>query len=95
MKRPILALLAALSLSVGVFGTAPARAATPDSMTQAVPTPAHDHGHRHDHRERDGHEDGHRHHPRDGYRHGDGDGHDDGHDGRHGRCGGLIVICLL
>ena len=85
MKRPILALLAAVSLSLGVVGTAPARAATPDSVTAAVPTPAHDH-----HRHHDGDHDGsgpHRHHPRD---------HDgDEHDGRRRQCAGLIVVCLL
>ena len=88
MKRPILALLAAVTLSFGVVGTAPARAATPDSTTAAVPTPAHHHDHDGDH---DGDYDGgHRHHPLD---------HDGNHDGdRHDhrrRCAGLIVVCLL
>lgn len=83
MKRPILAFLAALTLSIGAFGTLPARAATPDSVTAAIPTPAHHHGHDHD-----GYDGPHRHHPRD----------DDGdeHDGRRRRqCAGLIVVCLL
>jgi hypothetical protein len=87
VKRPILALLAAVTLSFGVVGTAPARAATPDSTTAAVPTPAHHHHHDWDH---DGYDGGHRHHPRD-Y---DGD-YDGDRDGRHRRqCAGLIVVCL-
>jgi len=88
VKRPFLALLAAVTLSFGVVGTAPARAATPGSTTAAVPTPAHHHDRDHDGDHYDG---GHRHHPRD-Y---DGD-HDGDHDGRRRRqCAGLIVICLL
>jgi len=91
VKRPILAFLAAVSLNFGVVGTAPARAATPDSMTAAVPTPAHHHGHHH-YRDHDGdYEGGHRHHPR--HYDGDGDGDGDGHHRR--RCSGLIVICLV
>jgi hypothetical protein len=95
VKRPILAFLAAVTLSFGVFGTAPARAATPDSMTQATPSPAHDHGHRHHYRDHDGDYEGHhRHHYRD--YDGDGDSRDDGHDGHHQRrCAGLIVVCLV
>jgi hypothetical protein len=97
VKRPILAVLAAVILNAGVFGTAPARATTPDSTTQAMPSPAHEHGHR-------GHDDGHhRHHYRDhdgygDYRDGEGhEGHEghDGHEGRQRRCAGLIVVCLV
>ena len=92
MKRPILALLASVILNVGVVGTAPARAAAPDSVTAAVPAPAHHHGHRHHYRDDDDrYGGGHRHHPRD-Y-----DGDDDGYDGsgHRRRCSGLIVICLV
>ncbi|HEV7685932.1 MAG TPA: hypothetical protein VGQ80_05150 [Acidimicrobiia bacterium] len=94
MKRPILAVLAAVILNAGVFGTAAARAAAPDSTAQAMPSPAHEHGHR-------GHDEGHhRHHYRDHDGYGDyrdGDGHEghEGHDGRQRRCAGLIVVCLV
>jgi hypothetical protein len=98
VKRPILAFLAAVILNVGVVGTAPARAAAPDSVTAA--TPAHEHGHRHDYRDRDGdyYDGGHRHHPRhygddDGDGYGYGDGYGDG--GHRRRCSGLIVVCLV
>jgi hypothetical protein len=98
VKRPILAVLAAVILNAGVFGAAPARAATPDSTTQATPSPAHEHGHRHDYRGHDGDDEGHhRHHYRDHDGYGDyrdGDGHD-GRDGRQRRCAGLIVVCLV
>ena len=89
MKRPILVLLAAAILNIGVVGSTPARAAAP-GVTASTVTPAHHHGHRHrgDH---DGGYDSHRHHPRD--RDGDGDGYD-GRDGHH-RCAGLVVVCLL
>ncbi|HKN91645.1 MAG TPA: hypothetical protein VJ622_15330 [Acidimicrobiia bacterium] len=57
MKRPILVLLAAALLNIGVVGTAPARAAGPDSVTTAVATPDHHHHHhRHHHRGDDGDE---------------------------------------
>ena len=46
MKRPILGLLAAATLSLTVVGTAPARAAAPPSAPEAVTaTPAHDDDH--------------------------------------------------
>ena len=92
MKRPILAFLAAVILNFGVVGTAPARAATPDSTTAAT-TPFHHHGHGHHYGDHDGGYGSHRHHPRDHDRDGDGDGED--HDGHRRRCVGLIVVCLL
>jgi len=89
VKRPILGLLAAATLSLTVVGTAPARAAAPPSAPEAVTaTPAHDddsHGH--------GDRPGHRHHYRPS--HGDHDDHDDHDgDGRRRRCAGLVVVCL-
>ena len=87
MKRPILGLLAAATLSLTVVGTAPARAAAPPSAPEAVTaTPAHDDDH-HGHGDRSGT----RHH----YRPGHDDDHDHGDgDGRRRRCAGLIVVCL-
>ena len=92
MKRPFLGFLAAVLMTFGLGGLAPARAATPNT-TAAMATPAHggdDHDHdgykySHPH----GYGSGHRHHPR----HDDGD--DDDHHGRRRRCEGLIVICLI
>jgi hypothetical protein len=89
VKRPILVALAAAILNIGVVGSAPARATTPDSTTAAA-TPAHDHGDRHHYRDHDSRYGSHRHH----YRDDDGDDDYDGHGRRH-RCAGLIVICLL
>jgi hypothetical protein len=89
VKRPILAFLAAVILNFGVVGTAPARAATPDSTTAAA-TPLHHHGHGHHQGDHDGGSGSHRHHPREH----DGDGGDHG-GGHRGRCAGLIVVCLL
>ena len=90
MKRPILGLLAAATLSIGVVGTAPAGAAAPSPATATVAaTPTHDddHGNRHESR----------HHPRRYQRPYHGDDHDRGGDGDRGRrrkCDGLIVVCL-
>jgi hypothetical protein len=97
VKRPILAVLAAVILNAGIFGAAPARAATPDSTTQATPSPAHHYGHRGHDGDDEGH---HRHHYRDHDGYGDyrdGDRYDgrDGRDGRQRRCAGLIVVCLV
>ena len=92
MKRPILVILAAAILNIGVVGTAPARAAGSHPTTaSATPTHDDDHGRGHYHRidHDDDHHHGHRHHGR----HHDGD--DDDHDGRHRRCAGLVVVCLL
>jgi hypothetical protein len=89
VKRPILGLLAAATLSLTAVGTAPARAAAPPSSPQAVAaTPAHDDDH-HGH----GDSPGHRHHYRPGH---DSDDHGggDGDRGRRRRCAGLIVVCL-
>ncbi len=83
MKRPILGLLAAAVLSLGLLGSSPLQAATTPSPTAAPATPAHDdgddHGHKHSAR-----------HPQGGTRH---HGHDDdrGHR-RRGPCSGLIVL---
>ena len=95
MKRPLLGFLAAVLMTFGFGGLAPARAAT-SSATAAMATPAHggeDHdkgdGHKYSHPHSNG---SHRMHPRhddDGHDHGDG-----GHDRRR-RCSGLIVICLV
>lgn len=95
MKRPFLGFLAAVLMTFGLGGLAPARAAT-SPATAAMATPAHggddhdDHdGYKYSHPH--GYGAGHRHHPR----HGDDD--HDGHDGhdRRRRCSGLIVICLV
>jgi hypothetical protein len=89
VKRPILGLLAAAIMSLGLLGPSSVRAATSDSpTTTAAVTPAHDngdeHGHKYSHRYGQG-----------GTRHHDHDWDDgDGHDGRRGRCSGLIVVCL-
>ena len=86
MKRSILVLLAAALLNIGVLGSAPAQAATPDSYSPGTAvSPMHHHRH-HD----DWWHDGDRHH-----HHHDGDDDDWGHDGRHHQCDGLIVVCLL
>lgn len=88
MKRSILVLLAAATLNIGVVGSAPAQAATPDSYSPAtVVTPQH---HRH-HRD-DWWHDGHRHHHHDHWWDDDGYDHHDGHDRR---CEGLVVVCHL
>lgn len=97
MKRSILVLLAAATLNIGVVGSAPAQAATPDSYSPAtVVTPQHHHRH---HRDGWWHE-GHRHHHDDWW---DDDGYDhhehheghEGHDGHDRRCEGLVVVCHL
>ena len=89
MKRPILGLLAAALLSFGLGGLSPARAATPNSPSRAVVTPAHDDDHH------DGYKYSHPHHQGGTRHHGDDDyGDDDGHDGHRRRCAGLIVVCL-
>jgi len=59
VKRSILLLLAAALLNIGVFGTAPARAAGPDSVTTAVATPDYHHHHHHHRHRRDRDGDGH------------------------------------
>jgi len=88
VKRSILVLLAAATLNIGVVGSAPAQAATPDSYSPAtVVTPQH---HRH-HRD-DWWHDGHRHHHHDHWWDDDGYDHHDGHDRR---CEGLVVVCHL
>ncbi|HZQ78943.1 MAG TPA: hypothetical protein VFE55_16530 [Acidimicrobiia bacterium] len=88
MKRSILVLLAAVALNIGVVGSAPAQAATPDSYSPAtVVTPQH---HRH-HRD-DWWHDGHRHHHHDDWWDDDDHEHHDGHDRR---CEGLVVVCHL
>ena len=101
MKRPLLGFLAAVLMTFGFGGLAPARAAT-SSATAAMATPAHggeDHdksdGYKYSHHHNNG---SHRAHPRHGdwgddddHDHGD---HDRGHDRRR-RCSGLIVICLV
>lgn len=87
MKRPILGLLAAAILSLGLLGSSPVQAATSYSPTAATVTPAH---------EGDGEDHGHKysaHHEQGRTRHHDHDGDDDGHHRR--RCSGLIVICLV
>jgi hypothetical protein len=86
VKRPILGLLAAVIMSLGLLGPSPARAATSNSPTAATVSPAHDdgdHGHKYSHHDRQG-----------GTRWHDHDGDDDGHDRRR-RCSGLIVVCLV
>jgi hypothetical protein len=98
VKRPILVLLAAVALNLGVVGSAPARAASPDSPE--LVTPAHHHhgryGHHHHSWDHDRYD--HRHHPRDwdddGDDHGDND-HNYYGGGHHHHCVGLIAICLL
>ena len=84
MKRPILGLLAAATLSLGLLGSAPVQAAPAPSPTAATVTPAHDDGEDHGHKYS-------AHHGQGGTRHHD---HDDGHDGhsRRGPCSGLIVL---
>ena len=84
MKRPILGLLAAAMLSLGLLGSSPVQAATP-SPTAATASPAHDDGDDHGHKYS-------AHHGQGGTRHHD---HDDDHDGGHrrrGPCSGLIVL---
>ena len=89
MKRPILGLLAAATLSLTAVGTAPARAVAPPSAPQAVAaTPAHD-----DDNHGSGESPGNRHHYRPSHDN-DGDGSGDGDRGRRRRCAGLIVVCL-
>lgn len=84
MKRPILGLLAAAVLSLGLLGSSPVQAAPTPSPMAATATPAHDdgsdHGHKHSAR-----------HPQGGTRH---HGHDDDDRGhrRRGPCSGLIVL---
>jgi hypothetical protein len=88
VKRPILGLLAAAIMSLGLLGPSPARAATSNSVTAATVSPAHDgddHGHKYSHPDRQGGTRWHHH---------DHDGDEDGHDRRR-RCSGLIVICLV
>jgi hypothetical protein len=85
VKRPILGLLAAATLSFGIVGTAPAGAAAPSPTTATGATPAHgddDHG-RHDTRRHGGYQRPY---------HGDDD--HDGDRGRRRKCDGLIVVCL-
>jgi hypothetical protein len=48
VKRPILGLLAAVILSLGLIGPSPARAATSNSPTVEMVTPADDDDHGHD-----------------------------------------------
>jgi hypothetical protein len=91
VKRPILVILAAAILNIGVVGTAPARAAG-SHPTTASATPAHDDDGHGGHYHRVDHDDDHHRHRHHG-RHHDGDGDD--HDGRHRQCAGLVVICLL
>jgi hypothetical protein len=91
VKRSILVLLAAALLNIGVVGSAPAQAATPDSYSPAtVVTPQHHHHRRHHH---DWWYDGYRHH----HHHDDwwDDDDYDHHDGRDRRCEGLVVVCHL
>lgn len=85
MKRPILGLLAAATLSLGLLGSSPGQAAATPSSPAATATPAHDDGEDHGHKYS-------AHHPQGGTRHHDDD--DDDHDGhgRRGRCAGLIVL---
>jgi hypothetical protein len=82
VKRPILGLLAAAMLSLGLLGSSPVQAATTPSPATA--TPAH-----HDD-DNDGHKYSARH-PQGGTRH---HGHDDDDRGhrRRGPCSGLIVL---
>ena len=83
MKRPILGLLAAAMVSLGLLGS-PVQAASTPSLTAAMATPAHDdgddHGHKHSAHSRQG-----------GTRHHGDDDHDGGHR-RRGPCSGLIVL---
>jgi len=89
VKRSILVLLAAAALNIGVVGSAPAQAATPDSYSPAtVVTPQHHHRHHRD----DWWHDGHRHHHHDDWWDDDDHEHHDGHDRR---CEGLVVVCHL
>lgn len=84
MKRPILGLLAAAVLSLGLLGSSPVQAAPTPAPTAATATPAHD----------DGDDPGHKHsarHPQ-GVTRDDGDDDDDGGHGRRGPCSGLIVL---
>jgi hypothetical protein len=86
VKRPILGLLAAAMLSLGLLGSSPARAAVSHAPTAGMVTPAHDgddHGHKYSHPDRQG-----------GTRWHDHDGDDDDNGGRPRRCSGLIVVCL-
>jgi hypothetical protein len=94
VKRPILGLLAAATLSLGVVGTAPAQAAAPASLSAPASTPAHgDDDRRDDHRFTRQHGHGDRDHHRG--RHRDHDGDRD-HHRRQRRCEGhLVAICLL
>lgn len=86
MKRPILGLLAAAVLSLGLLGSSPVQAATTPSPAAAMPTPAHDDGDDHGHKYS-------AHHPQGGTRHHghDDDDHHDGHR-RRGPCSGHIVL---
>jgi hypothetical protein len=87
VKRPILGLLAAAILSLGLLGTPPVQAATTYSPTAATVTPAHDDGEDHAHKYSAHHgQGGTRHHDHD-----DDDDDDNGHRGRR-RCSGLIVL---
>ena len=84
MKRPILGLLAAAMLSLGLLASSPVQAATSYSPTAATVRPAHDDGDDHGHKYS-------AHHGQGGTRHHDDhDGDEDGHHRR--RCSGLIVI---
>jgi hypothetical protein len=100
VKRPILASLAAATLSLGLLGSAPAQAATSHSPTAATMHPADDldlpelavhlldrvtDALFHDHDgDHDGDDDGDHH---------DRDRDDDGHH-RRSRCSGVISVCL-
>ena len=81
MKRPILGLLAAAVVSLGLLGS-PVQAATPSPTAAMAATPSHhdgtDHPQKYSAR-----------HPQGGTRHHD---HDDDHHHRRGPCTGLIVL---
>jgi hypothetical protein len=87
VKRPILGILVAAVLSLGLLGSSPARAITVHSPTAATMTPAHDsddHGQKYS-----------AHYGQGGTRWHDHDGDDDDDGGHHRRrCSGLIVVCL-
>lgn len=92
VKRPILGLLAAAILSLGLLGSSPVQAATTYSPAASTMTPAHDNGddhpRKHSARSRQGGSRFHDHDDDDD----DGNGHHgNGHRGRR-RCSGLIVI---
>lgn len=85
MKRPILGLLAAAMLSLGLLGSSPVQASTAPSPTAATATPAHDDGDDHGHKYS-------AHHGQGGTRNHGHDDDDHGHHGRRGPCSGLIVL---